>query len=159
LLRSLESVQMKPDAMILLDVHGKGVGSSGGDLSLLQLGLDSKTFMIDVVALHKDIPRLFPFLQSRSIRKVVWDGRLAYSELWHRYGICLENVLDLQLVYLHEKYDETQRKCIPLSGKTTAIKDKKLLSIAEVESEVKRTHNFGFLANVRTSQIESSRLV
>jgi hypothetical protein len=61
---------------------------------------------------------------------------LGYSELWHRYAIRLENVLDLQLVYLHEKYDVTQRKSIPLSGIMTAVKEKKLLSSVVVEEEL-----------------------
>src|SRR5271167_1961821 len=114
--------------MIFLEFHGKGLGSTDGNLSLLQIGLTSKTFIVDAITLDHDIRRLAPFLQNRNIRKIVWDGRLGYSELWHQYAIRLENVLDLQLVYLHERYDVTQRKSIPLSGIMTAVKEKKLLS-------------------------------
>lgn len=124
---------------MLLDFEGKGMGSTDGDLSLLQIGLHPKTFIVDAVALLDDIPRLAPFLQNRNIRKVLWDGRLGYSALWHRYAIHLENVLDLQLVYLHERYDVTQRKSIPLSGIMTAIKEKKLLSTTDLEIEVSST--------------------
>jgi exonuclease 3'-5' domain-containing protein 1 len=125
--------------MMLLDFQGKGIGSTSGNLSLLQIGLTSKTFIVDAIALHDDIPQLAPFLQNRNIRKIVWDGRLGYSELWHRYAIRLENVLDLQLVYLHERYDVTQRKSIPLSGIMTAMKEKKLLPPTAVENELDST--------------------
>jgi len=61
---------------------------------------------------------------------------LGYSELWHRYSIRLDNVLDLQLVYLHERFDTSQRKSFPLSGKITALKERNLISPAEVEVEL-----------------------
>ena len=141
------------DAMIFLEFQGKGLGSTDGNLSLLQIGLTSKTFIVDAIALDDNIPRLASFLQNRNIRKIVWDGRLGYSELWHRYAIRLENVLDLQLVYLHERYDVTQRKSIPLSGKLTAIKEKKLLSPAAIEIELDSTV-IRFQTNVRTSTFE-----
>ena len=123
---------------MLLDFYGKKLGCTGGDLSILQIGLPKKTVVVDVIAVEDDIPRLSPFLQNRSIQKIVWDGRLGYSELWHRYDIRLENVLDLQLVYLHDRYDGTQQKSIPLSGKVSAIREKKLLSSIFLENELKR---------------------
>jgi hypothetical protein len=143
--------------MILLDFQGKGVGSKDGNLSLLQIGVPSKTYIVDAITLKAEIPKLRPFLQHRNIRKIVWDGRLGYSELWHQYGIRLENVLDLQLVYLHEKYEVTLRNSIPLSGRMAAIKEKKLLSPAAVESELKRTSGHR-LANFRTSTFESGEV-
>lgn len=149
LLRSLEAVTVEP---ILLDFQGKTLGSTDGDLSLLQIGLPTKTYVVDAVALDGIIPKLAPYLQSRAIRKVVWDGRLGYSELWHRYGIRLENVLDLQLVYLHERYDFTERKCIPLSGKLSALKEKNLLSEDLVEIELKSmlSIKFSYMQSVVT---------
>jgi 3'-5' exonuclease len=154
LVRNLESIDDEPNPMILIDFHGKGLGSKDGNLSLLQIGLPSKTYVVDAITLTAEIPRLRPFLQDRNIRKIVWDGRLGYSELWHRYGIRLENVLDLQLVYLHEKYDVTLRNSIPLSGRMAAIKEKKLLSAVVVESELKSTLGYE-LTNFRTSTFES----
>src|SRR5436190_13735599 len=140
--------------MMLLEFHGKGIGSIGGDLSVLQIGLTTKAFIVDAIALNDDIPRLTSFLQNRNIRKIVWDGRLGYSELWHRYAIRLENVLDLQLVYLHERYDVTQRKSIPLNGKMTAIKEKKSFSPAALEKEL-NSMSCKSLANTRASILES----
>jgi exonuclease 3'-5' domain-containing protein 1 len=128
-----------PKAVLFLDCHGKDLGSTDGELSLLILGLPESTYIVDAITLADDIPRLAPYLQNRDLRKVVWDGRLGYSELWHGFGIRLENVLNLQLAHLHGKYDITQRKSIPLSGKMTAVKDKKLLSAAGIEVEQKRT--------------------
>jgi hypothetical protein len=149
----LEPLSKDPDAIIFLEFQGKGLGSKDGNLSLLQIGLTSKTFIVDTIILDDDIPRLAPFLQNRNIRKIVWDGRLGYSELWHRYAIRLENVLDLQLVYLHERYDIIQRKSIPLSGKLTAIKEKKLLSPVAIEMELDSIITC-FQTNVRTSTFE-----
>ena len=133
LLRSLEAVTTEP---ILLDFQGKSLGSTDGDLSLLQIGLPTKTYVIDAIALEGYLPKLTTYLQSRAIQKIVWDGRLGYSELWHRHSIRLENVLDLQLVYLHERFDVTLRKCIPLSGKLSALREKGLLSPEAVEVEL-----------------------
>jgi hypothetical protein len=122
-----------------------GIGSTDGDLSILQIGLPLKTYIVDAITSPEDINKLGRYLRDRKLRKVVWDGRLGYSELWHRYGIRLENVLDLQLVYLHERYDVAQRKCVPLNGKVTAIKEKKLLSITAVENEQKSMTAFDLI--------------
>lgn len=122
---------------ILLDFEGTDIGSAGGEMSILQIGLPTATFVVDAIALDEQMPMLEAFLSDRNIPKIVWDGRLGYSELRHRYKIRLQNVLDLQLVYLHERYDAFVQKCVPLSGKLTAIKEKKLLSPAIVEIELK----------------------
>lgn len=154
LLRSLEAVTVEP---VLLDFQGKSLGSTDGDLSLLQIGLPTKTYVIDAIALEGSIPKLAAYLQSRTIQKVVWDGRLGYSELWHRYAIRLENVLDLQLVYLHERFDVILRKCIPLSGKLSALREKSLLSPDSVEVELKSTLHYIFLT-YRTPRSRSERM-
>jgi len=143
LLRNLDSLINDGPAHgggpLLLDFHGKHLGSTDGDLSLLVLGLPSKTYIVDAIVLDGEIPRLRTYLQDRRVRKFVWDGRSGYAELWHRYSIRLENVLDLQLVYLHEKYDASQRKCLLLHGKTVALREKQLLSPTAVESDLNRT--------------------
>jgi hypothetical protein len=157
LLEDLERLVTDPAAFILLDFQGKAIGSTNGDLSILQIGLPLKTYIVDAITTPEDINKLGLFLRDRKLRKVVWDGRLGYSELWHRYGIRLENVLDLQLVYLHERYDVTQRKCVPLNGKVTAIKEKKLLSLTAVENEQKRMNAFD-LINIRTPRVGSRTL-
>lgn len=149
----MESLSSDPDPMMFLEFQGKGLGSTDGDLSLLQIGLTSKTFIVDAIAFDDNIPSLASFLQNRNIRKIVWDGRLGYSELWHRYAIRLENVLDLQLVYLHERFDVTQRKSIPLNGKLTAIKEKKLISQVAIEMQLDSTI-IRFQTNARTSALE-----
>jgi hypothetical protein len=136
---ALREVEKAGDGLMLLDFQGRGVGNIGGDLSLLQIGLPSKTFMVDAVALDDNLGRLAPFLQSRNIRKVVWDGRLGYAELWHRYAIRLENALDLQLVYLHDRYDLGARKSVGLSGKLGAIRQLGLLPVETIESDLKST--------------------
>jgi hypothetical protein len=82
---------------------------------------------------------------------------LGYSELWHRYAIRLENVLDLQLVYLHERFDVILRKCIPLSGKLSALREKNLLSPDSVEVELKSTLHYIFLT-YRTPRSRPERM-
>jgi hypothetical protein len=139
LFAALREVEKAGDGLMLLDFQGRGVGNIGGDLSLLQIGLPSKTFMVDAVALDDDLGRLAPFLQSRNIRKVVWDGRSGYAELWHRYAIRLENVLDLQLVYLHDRYDLGARKSVAVSGKLGAIRQLGLLPVETIDSDLKST--------------------
>ena len=135
LLRKLDTLTQHD--LVFLDFEGKNIGSVGGELSILQIGLPTTTFVVDAIALDDKIPMLASFLSDRNIQKIVWDGRLGYSELWHRYEIRLQNVLDLQLMYLHDRYDVSIQKSVPLSGKLTAIKEKKLLSPAVVEIELK----------------------
>ena len=134
---ALQVMEKAGDGIMLLAFQGKGVGNVGGTLSLLEIGLPSKTFIVDALAFHDDMGRLAPFLQSRNIRKVVWDGRLGYAELWHRYAIRLENVLDLQLVYLHDRYDLSVRKSVGLTGKMGAIRQKDLLPVEMSENDLK----------------------
>ena len=126
-------------------------------MSIIQIGLPAKTYIIDAIALDAQIPMLAPFLSDRNIRKIAWDARLGYSELRHRYKVRMQNVLDLQLVYLHERYDVSAQKCVPLSGKLTAIKEKKLLSPAAVEIELKSTPPIG-VAHLRTIRTEQGQM-
>jgi|SRR5579859_137294 len=137
LLRNLEELEHKADAFVLVDFHGKDLGSGNGSLSLIQFGFPDKSFIVDAVTLQPELHRLSPFLQGRKLQKVVWDGRLGCAELWHSFKIRMENVLDLQLVYLHEKYDVTSRKGIPLSGRMTALREMKLLPLSAIDVEQK----------------------
>lgn len=112
---TLESLQAAADVLlqhshIILDCEGHKLGEVGGKLSLLNLGVSHEDdegdehlsiFVIDVLAFQNDkakhlIP-IFDILKSESIFKVVFDGRMDASELFHGHGIKLNNVLDLQL--------------------------------------------------------------
>jgi exonuclease 3'-5' domain-containing protein 1 len=94
---------------VFLDCEGHTLGSVGGKLSLLSLGvvLDKdgerrlSTFLIDTLAFqgpnsHHLIP-IFDILRSEVVFKVVFDGRMDASELLHGHGVHLKNVLDLQV--------------------------------------------------------------
>ena len=59
-------------------------------------------YLVDVLKYPKDLGNLKEILESPTFVKVVWDGRQDYAELWHRHGIELNPVLDLQLVRIHE---------------------------------------------------------
>lgn len=58
-------------------------------------------FLIDVRALERrdklQIKRLFPLLESETPFKVVFDGRMDASEFFHRWGVELDGVIDLQV--------------------------------------------------------------
>jgi hypothetical protein len=138
LIRNLEALNAEENAMILLDFQGHQLGSVDGDLSLFLLGLPTKTYIVDAIALEDRLPELSPYLQGRRLRKIVWDGRLGYSELWHSHGIRLENTIDLQLVFLHGKHDFSRKKVFHLSGRTIALREKNLLSASVIDNDFAR---------------------
>jgi len=58
----------------------------------------SKTYLIDVISLTNDALRsIFDIIQSSSPVKIMFDGRMDYSELFHGYNTPIRNVFDLQL--------------------------------------------------------------
>ncbi|KZS87955.1 hypothetical protein SISNIDRAFT_279833 [Sistotremastrum niveocremeum HHB9708] len=105
----IESLTDSPT--LILDCEAKDLGSIGGQLSLLNLGIASSLstskpctepnhpiFLIDVLAFTKaELRPLYDFLEDPSVLKVVFDGRQDFSELWHGEGVELKNVIDLQL--------------------------------------------------------------
>src|ERR1700761_3343590 len=85
------------------DTEGRKLGTTYGKLSLISCRLLSgafagSTYLVDVLPLSKgDLQPLFSILSDPSVTKIVWDGRMDYSELLHGFGITLRGVLDLQL--------------------------------------------------------------
>lgn len=92
--------------VIFMDCEGVELGVRGGSLSILSLGTfprDSPQnlviYLIDVATLSDARLRsTFDLLATRNITKVVWDGRMDYSALYHDYGVQMKNVIDLQIV-------------------------------------------------------------
>jgi len=115
---------LKSSPEVMMDCEGMDLGQQGGSLSLISLRTtgteSSKTYLIDVISLTNDELRpLFDIIQSTSPRKVVFDGRMDFSELYHGRGITLHDVLDLQLVDVDsrrqrgEDEDEQLRRLSP----------------------------------------------
>src|SRR5258706_8920154 len=93
---------------LVLDCEGHNLGTSGGRLSIILLRgvtADSQTYIIDVTQLTP--PSLRPILDlllSPSIQKIVFDGRMDFSALYHELGVELQNVVDLQLVDIMSRF-------------------------------------------------------
>ena len=94
---------------LALDCEGIDLGTVGGKLSVIAMaGLSDATrvatdvsihvFLFDVLTLEPTLLEpAFALLRSPHVTKVVFDGRMDFSELFHRHGVELIQVLDLQL--------------------------------------------------------------
>lgn len=93
---------IQPASVLVLDCEGEDLGVEGGALSLISLrALEpeiTRIYLIDTISLTKDqlIP-VFDIIKSSSVTKIVFDGRMDFSELYHEWGVSLRSVLDLQL--------------------------------------------------------------
>jgi exonuclease 3'-5' domain-containing protein 1 len=88
---------------LILDCEGPQLGQCGGSLSLITLRTTApspiRTYIIDVVSLPRTaLEPVFDILRSSNVCKVLFDGRMDYSALYHGYGVELHNLLDVQLV-------------------------------------------------------------
>jgi len=99
-------IVLRASQRLVLDCEGDKLGIEGGTLSLILIGCLSPLesfhpFIIDVLAFSRaDLLPLFRILRSPHVVKIMFDGRMDYSALYHGYGIALQNVLDLQLADL-----------------------------------------------------------
>jgi exonuclease 3'-5' domain-containing protein 1 len=92
---------LKNAAFLIVDCEGRELGCRDGALSLISIGTQhsSEVFVYDAVQLgHLGLAPLLELLASPEIMKIVWDGRMDFSEIYHTYGTKLENTLDLQIV-------------------------------------------------------------
>ena len=87
---------------IFLDCEGRDLGRVGGKLGLVQLGIENEVYLVDIITYPEALDSLKPILENSRLKKVVWDGRNDYCELWHGHGIELRSPLDLQLVRVYE---------------------------------------------------------
>ena len=106
--------------VLVLDCEGHNLGVSGGTHSVIVLRgatRDARTYLIDVPYLAPaSLQPIVDLLHSPTIRKVVFDGRMDFSALYHHAPRAeLPNVLDLQLVDVMSRFVrgetwETQRR-------------------------------------------------
>ena len=94
---------LQASSTLILDCEGINLGERGGSLSLITLRTTSpssaQTYLIDVVRLSPSaLHPIFTLLRSSSVLKIVFDGRMDFSALYHGHGVELQGVLDLQLV-------------------------------------------------------------
>jgi hypothetical protein len=99
---------LETSLVLVLDCEGHNLGTSSGKLSLILLRdatADSQTYIIDALRLPLTSLRpILDLLRSPNIRKIVFDGRMDFSMLYHELGIELHNVLDLQLVDIMSRF-------------------------------------------------------
>lgn len=96
---------LKTSTALAFDCEGQSLGTRGGSLSLLSFraivasaSSSNKTYIIDAVRLStQDLRPIFDILESNEVLKVVFDGRMDYSCLYHDHGVQMRRVLDLQL--------------------------------------------------------------
>jgi len=96
--------ELRSATHIALDCEGRDLGQKEGKLSLISVSpIRSETenhpiFLVDAVALDdRALGPLFDLLRSEKPIKVVFDGRMDYSELAHRHNVQLKGVIDIQL--------------------------------------------------------------
>ncbi|KAJ7245378.1 ribonuclease H-like domain-containing protein [Mycena haematopus] len=93
-----KTLQASP--VLFLDCEGDNLGVKSGHLSLISLGTPTQegAYIINVLAIGKaGLQPIFNLLESTEVRKVVFDGRMDQSALFHEYGVTMQNVVDLQL--------------------------------------------------------------
>ncbi|KAJ6561971.1 ribonuclease H-like domain-containing protein [Mycena capillaripes] len=98
-----EATKSLQDCPILFfDCEGEDLGVQSGQLWLISLGTSSpgsqRIYLFDVLAIGTEgLKPIFDILASNRIQKVLFDGRMDQSALYHECGVTMQNVLDLQL--------------------------------------------------------------
>jgi hypothetical protein len=85
----------------MLDCEGRSLGDQNGKLGLIQIGVETTTYLVDVILLPSAISSLKTYLENPRLTKYVWDARSDYSELLHGHGITIKGLVDLQLLNVH----------------------------------------------------------
>jgi exonuclease 3'-5' domain-containing protein 1 len=102
--KAIEALQLY--RYIAFDCEGVCLGTVGGKLSLLTLcGIPASqsdhpplVYIIDTMAFNDgELQPLFGILRSQEYTKVMFDGRMDWTELFYRHSVEIAHVLDLQL--------------------------------------------------------------
>uniref|UniRef100_A0A0W0GAY2 3'-5' exonuclease domain-containing protein n=1 Tax=Moniliophthora roreri TaxID=221103 RepID=A0A0W0GAY2_MONRR len=94
---------LRASNVLILDCEGDELGKQGGTLSMIVLRTTSsnpppQTYLIDVTRLSSsDLRPVYDLLESEAATKVVFDGRMDYSALFHEKSVDTKKVLDMQL--------------------------------------------------------------
>ncbi|PVF93123.1 hypothetical protein CPB86DRAFT_790458 [Serendipita vermifera] len=114
---TVESLQTAIKALsaapiVYLDCEGDDLGQSENGLAIISLGVfepqpddpewSLSIFLVDILAFKDDkaehIIPIFDMLQSDTVVKVVFDGRMDACKLLHGHNITLRRTVDLQIV-------------------------------------------------------------
>ena len=95
---------------LILDCEGKNLGATDGVLSLVCIGTANAEFIFvfDVLTLRSRnalawLSPLFAIFADPSVKKIMWDCRNDFLEIWAAYGVSLQGVLDLQLAEIESR--------------------------------------------------------
>ncbi|KAE9390104.1 hypothetical protein BT96DRAFT_355251 [Gymnopus androsaceus JB14] len=101
--------------IVALDCEGDDLGRSEGTLSLICMRTispaTSNTVVIDVLAFSRgssSLKRFFALIESESIQKIVFDGRMDFCAFFYEYGVHMKNVLDMQLADVEHRISPEQ---------------------------------------------------
>ena len=136
---------LEASPVLVLDCEGHNLGVSGGRLSIILLRgvtADSRTYIIDVSQLS--ITALRPILDllcSPTIRKVVFDGRMDFSALYHELGVELQNILDLQLVEIMSRFARGEGRETQWKRLRSCLKTDELQSRPQLYAQVHRLNS------------------
>lgn len=106
-----------------------------GKLGLIQIGVETTTYLVDIILLPSAIASLKQYLENPRLKKYVWDGRSDYSELLHGHGVTLKGLVDLQLVYVHTQ-NNSHFKAIHLSSMIDAA-EKLSVTTPQILSQIR----------------------
>jgi len=106
---------------VAVDVEGGNL-CRNGCVSLIQICNEAgHVFLFDITTMGKDafsLGNLKQLLESFSVRKVLFDGRADNDALYHLFGVNMNKVYDLQILYTLTKRKKSDRF---LKGLTTCM--------------------------------------
>lgn len=96
---------LRSSSYIVCDCEGSNLGAEGGNLSIISLAAlpfstnpEPYVYLIDTISLNDEqLKPIYDLLRSNKYTKIMYDARMDWSELYHRHGVELTHVLDLQL--------------------------------------------------------------
>jgi len=111
---------LKAAEYLVVDCEGENLGDRYGRLSLISIGAYGGStpdiphiFLYDATELnHQTLTPILEVLSDPEILKVMWDGRMDFTEIYFSYGTTIEGVLDLQIAEIMSRgrRGETERK-------------------------------------------------
>lgn len=111
---------LRSSSYIICDCEGSDLGSRGGNLSIISLAAlptsadpDPRIYLIDAIKLSdQQLQPIYNLLQSDQHTKIMYDARSDWCEFYHRHGVELVRVLDLQLADIESRRarNETQEQ-------------------------------------------------
>jgi len=101
--------------VLVIDCEGRNIGGLDGVLSLMCIGTERAeyVFVFDVLALRVYGPHMRPLLNvllNPFVKKVMWDCRNDFLEIFSEYGVALQSIVDLQLAEIQARLTVKKEK-------------------------------------------------